>query len=118
MTRSHEIDITFPTWKYYEPEQHIDYTNTFFTLSTGGNIMFVGHAATIDMMVIALKRIGSAPAAACPYQINPHLLRVPYCALAAMRGAGLAWRLAGPPCPPSINSSSGRFDWKILADLL
>lgn len=47
--------------------------------------MFVGHAATLDQMVVALKRLGEDGQQHPPYQISKHLLRVPYCALGAMR---------------------------------
>ncbi|KAJ8713917.1 hypothetical protein PYW08_007537 [Mythimna loreyi] len=80
----------------------------------GGNIMFVGHAATLDMTAIALKRLGENRTEFPPYQIHNNLLRVPYCALAALRDN--PWEVVCPPCPPSINSSSGRYDWKMLLD--
>ena len=83
--------------------------------STGGNIIFVGHAATLDMMTTSLKRLGEDKTEYPPYQLHNNLLRVPYCALGALRDN--PWEVVCPPCPPSINSSSGRFDWKMLQDI-
>ncbi|VVC94834.1 unnamed protein product [Leptidea sinapis] len=85
------------------------------TVAQGGNIMFVGHAATLDVMVHAMKRLAAGDNEDLNYQISKHLLRVPYCALGAMREN--PWEVVSPPCPPSINSSSGRFDWKTLLDI-
>ncbi|XP_050354134.1 protein UBASH3A homolog isoform X2 [Nymphalis io] len=81
----------------------------------GDNIMFVGHATTLDIMVKALKRLKVDKKEFPPYQLCNFLMRVPYCALGAMRDRPL--QVTSPPCPPSINSSSGRFDWKLLVDV-
>ncbi|CAG9106087.1 unnamed protein product [Plutella xylostella] len=84
------------------------------TEAEGGNTLFVGHAATLDMMVVALKNIDEEQDP-LPYQLSKHLGRVPYCALGAMRDH--PWQVVSPPCPPTMNTSSGRFDWKVLLDL-
>lgn len=78
----------------------------------GGNIIFVGHAATLELMAIAFQRIEDKIEEPHSYQISKNLLKVPYCALGAMKDK--PYELMSPPCPPSINSSSGRFDWRIL----
>lgn len=78
--------------------------------------MFVGHAATLDLMAVALQRLREDNNTdSSPYHISKNLLRVPYCALGAMRDN--PWEVVAPPCPPSMNSSSGKFDWKLLLDL-
>ncbi|KOB72104.1 Ecdysteroid-phosphate phosphatase, partial [Operophtera brumata] len=68
-----------------------------------------------DLMAIALQRVEADDRTPHSYQISKNLLKVPYCALGAMRDK--PFELVCPPCPPSINSSSGRFDWRILKDL-
>lgn len=82
------------------------------TEKDGGNVIFIGHAITLDQMVGALHRLRDDMEDVQPYEIGRNLLKVPYCALGAMRGK--PWDVVSPPCPPSINSSSGRFDWRIL----
>ncbi|XP_063539468.1 ecdysteroid-phosphate phosphatase isoform X3 [Cydia strobilella] len=120
-----ELDITTSETleDFYKRNELVMHSAVKDTEAEGGNIIFIGHAATLDMMVLALKRL--SPGAGSPgpepepepepYTLNPHLLRVPYCALGAVRDN--PWQVVCPPCPPSINSSSGRFDWKILLDL-
>ncbi|GBP16663.1 Protein UBASH3A homolog [Eumeta japonica] len=82
------------------------------TEAEGGNMIFVGHASTLDTLWQTMQRY-NGDADAPPYTINKHLVRVPYCALAAMRDK--PFQLVPPPCPPSINTSSARFDWKMLS---
>ncbi|XP_061721994.1 ecdysteroid-phosphate phosphatase isoform X2 [Cydia pomonella] len=111
-----DLDITTSETleEFYKRNELVMHSAVKDTEEEGGNVIFIGHAATLDMMVLALKRLTpGAPHA--PYSLHPHLLRVPYCALGAVRDR--PWQVVGPPCPPSINSSSGRFDWKILLDL-
>ncbi|XP_038206710.1 protein UBASH3A homolog isoform X1 [Zerene cesonia] len=87
------------------------------TEAEGGNIIFIGHAATLDVMVLSMKRLaeGKTDKDDFNYQTSNNLLRIPYCALAAMKSN--PWEIVSPPCPPSINSSSGRYNWKMLLDL-
>lgn len=82
---------------------------------SGGNILFIGHAATLEMMTVALHRMEDKIEEPYAYKISNNLLKVPYCAFGAMKDK--PFELMSPPCPPSINSSSGRFDWRILQDL-
>nr|ALL42055.1 ecdysteroid-phosphate phosphatase [Antheraea pernyi] len=112
-----EIDTVSPESleDFYKRNEKTMHAAVDDTESEGGNIIFVGHAATLDLMAVALQRLREDNTDQKPYQISKHLLRVPYCALGAMKGK--PWEIVAPPCPPSINSSSGRFDWKILLDL-
>ncbi|CAH2250908.1 jg10249 [Pararge aegeria aegeria] len=101
--------------EFYKRNELVMHSAAKTTEVEGGNVIFVGHASTLDTMVIALKRLGDERTEYPPYQVSQHLMRVPYCALGAVREK--PWEVVSPPCPPSINSSSGRFDWKILLDL-
>lgn len=100
--------------EFYERNEKVMQSAVKDTEAEGGNVIFVGHASTLDMTAFAIKRLDQPAAARRPYQLSAQLLRVPYCALATLRAK--PWRLVSPPCPPSINSSSGRFDWKILEE--
>ncbi|XP_047994304.1 ecdysteroid-phosphate phosphatase isoform X3 [Leguminivora glycinivorella] len=119
-----DLDITTSETleEFYKRNELVMHSAVKDTEEKGGNIMFIGHAATLDIMVLALKRLAAGGEHEHeherehePYTLHPHLLRVPYCALGAMRDR--PWQVVSPPCPPSINSSSGRFDWRILQDL-
>lgn len=81
----------------------------------GGNILFVGHASTLDLMVLSLKRLNKQEEKRKrEYVINQHLVRVPYCALGCM--VDQPFTVVPPPCPPCVNTSCGRFNWKILLE--
>ncbi|XP_030034053.2 protein UBASH3A homolog isoform X2 [Manduca sexta] len=99
--------------EFYERGEKVMQSAVKESEAEGGNVMFIGHAATLDQMVLALQRLGDK-FNFTGYNISKNLLKVPYCALAAMRDK--PWEVVCPPCPPSINSSSGRFDWKMLLD--
>ncbi|CAG4931741.1 unnamed protein product [Parnassius apollo] len=101
--------------QWYKRNEIVAHSVVRDTAAVGGNVIFIGHAATLDLMVFALKRYGNKRLGPANYKISNNLLRVPYCALGAMRDN--PWQVVSPPCPPSINSSSGRFDWKILLDV-
>ncbi|XP_045776612.1 ecdysteroid-phosphate phosphatase isoform X2 [Maniola jurtina] len=111
-----DVSCTESIDDFYKRNELVMHSAVKDTEAEGGNIIFIGHASTLDAMVIALKRFGREKSDYPPYQVPANLLlRVPYCALAAVREN--PWEVVSPPCPPSINSSSGRFDWKILMDL-
>ncbi|CAK1583477.1 unnamed protein product [Parnassius mnemosyne] len=101
--------------QWYKRNEIVAHSAVRDTAAVGGNVIFIGHAATLDLMVYALKRFENKRLEPANYQISNNLLRVPYCALGAIRNN--PWQVVSPPCPPSINSSSGRFDWKILLDV-
>ncbi|CAG9789146.1 unnamed protein product [Diatraea saccharalis] len=109
-----DINTTETLEEFYNRNEKVMYSAVNETEASGDNVIFVGHASTLDMASFAIKRIDQPATEGKSYQISKQLLRVPYCALAAMRPN--PWRLVGPPCPPSINSSSGRFDWTILEE--
>ncbi|XP_026734892.1 ubiquitin-associated and SH3 domain-containing protein B isoform X2 [Trichoplusia ni] len=100
--------------EYYKRGELVVQSAVKDTENEGGNIIFVGHAATLDVMAIALKRMNETRSQYPEYKIHNNLLRVPYCALGAARDQ--PYEVVCPPCPPSINSSSGRFDWRMLLD--
>ncbi|XP_013139818.1 PREDICTED: protein UBASH3A homolog isoform X1 [Papilio polytes] len=109
-----DTEVSETLEQFYKRNEMVIHSAVKDTAADGGNIIFIGHAATLDLMVYALNQFGKKRAES-GYQISKNLLRVPYCALGAMRDK--PWQVVSPPCPPSINSSSGRFDWKILLDV-
>ncbi|KAM3962540.1 ecdysteroid phosphate phosphatase [Aphomia sociella] len=111
-----ELDIDTPETleEFYDRNEKVVHSAIKDTETDGGNVMFVGHAVTLDLVVFAINRLTQKKSEHVPYQISKNLLRVPYCAVGAMKDK--PWEVVCPPCPPSINSSSGRYDWKLLLD--
>ncbi|XP_059053161.1 ecdysteroid-phosphate phosphatase [Achroia grisella] len=101
--------------EFYNRNEKVIHSVVKDTEADDGNVFFVGHAVMLDLMVFAIKRLEQKKSEYIPYQLNKHLLRVPYCALGAMKDK--PWEVVSPPCPPSINSSSGRYDWRLLLDM-
>ncbi|CAB3248894.1 unnamed protein product [Arctia plantaginis] len=100
---------------YYKRGEKVAQSAVLDTEQEGGNIIFVGHAATLDTTATALKRLSNPQPEFPPYSFVSNLMKVPYCALGALREK--PWHVVCPPCPPSVNSSSGRFDWRMLLDI-
>ncbi|KAJ0173734.1 hypothetical protein K1T71_010883 [Dendrolimus kikuchii] len=113
-----ETDITTPETieEFYKRNEKVMQSVLKDTESEGGNIIFVGHGTTLDQMVTALTRLGDNKTKHPPYEIDTNLLRIPYCAVAAMKDR--PFELVDPPCPPSMNSCSGRYNWKMLLDIV
>ncbi|XP_041969127.1 ecdysteroid-phosphate phosphatase isoform X2 [Aricia agestis] len=101
--------------EYYQRNEFVIHSAVRDTKEEGGNIIFVGHAATLEVTATALHRLEKKEEFP-PYEISDTLLLVPYCAIAALREG--PWRLVAPPCPPFASTSSGRFNWKILQDIV
>lgn len=82
----------------------------------GGNIIYVGHASSLDLMVLSLKRLdeGEITRPRATYLVNQHVVRVPYCSLGAMMDK--PFEVVAPPCPPCVNTSCSRFDWRVLLE--
>ncbi|KAF9414333.1 hypothetical protein HW555_007730 [Spodoptera exigua] len=110
-----DVNTTETIDEFYKRNEKVMQSAVKDTEKEGGNVIFVGHAATLDMMAVSLKLLDETRTDHKPYKIHENLLRVPYCALGAMKDN--PWEVVCPPCPPSINSSSGRFNWKMLLDV-
>ncbi|CAH0384364.1 unnamed protein product [Bemisia tabaci] len=122
------VNFGFNIDVYYEPSIKIEdlknivtetvenYYNRSYELvkkaisQTGGNILFVGHASSLETCTRQL--IGKEPLD------NPSFLRniqkVSYCSLAAIEETDGGWEVCEPPIAPITHSNNHRFDWKIL----
>lgn len=111
-----DLDVSTPETmdEFHQRNEFVMHSAYKDTEAEGGNIIFIGHASTLDSMWQGLRKLGQDGAEFPPYNVNKNLVKVPYCGVAAMRDK--PWELVEPPCPPSINSSSARFDWTILND--
>ncbi|XP_022920933.2 ecdysteroid-phosphate phosphatase isoform X1 [Onthophagus taurus] len=77
---------------------------------TTGNILFIGHAATLD--VCSRELIGKKPRNATDF--TKILQKVPYCSLMMLERNENVWNIVEPPCPPVTHSNNQRFDWKVI----
>ena len=80
-----------------------------------GNIMFVGHAATLESCTRQL--IGAHP---CSLQELTKLVqKVPYCGMCVCQesdsgGKASTWDFIDPPVPPLTHAPNVRFDWRCM----
>ncbi|CAL4123983.1 unnamed protein product, partial [Meganyctiphanes norvegica] len=85
------------------------------TQKQGGNILLVGHAATLDTCTRQL--IGKSPRSA--HEMTSILKKIPYCSFSIAAQDSLGnWKLQEPPFPSVTHSSNMRYDWKVLQVLL
>merc|ERR1712106_675329 len=81
------------------------------TQKQGGNILLVGHAATLDTCTRQL--IGKSPRSA--HEMTSILKKIPYCSFSIASQDSLgSWKLQEPPFPSVTHSSNMRYDWKVL----
>ncbi|XP_058820870.1 ecdysteroid-phosphate phosphatase-like [Topomyia yanbarensis] len=83
--------------------------------TTYGNILVVGHAATLNTCTRHFVGTEMLPIVKF-YQL---LHKIPYCSMAVLEsknygGRGDGWKLVEPPCYPLTNTKTERYDWKVL----
>ena len=99
------------------------YTRNFFvtqcvlasTEEAGGDVLFVGHASTLD--ACAQQLIGNEPRSM--HDMMQVVRKVSYCGVAMLQESEESdkkreWRLQEPPFPPLTHCSNARFDVKAL----
>lgn len=87
----------------------INFIFSYFTAK--GNILIIGHAATLDSCSRELT--GNPPRTHS--EMNKVMQKVPYCSLVVVeQDSNDQWRLTDPPCYPVTHTKNPRFDWKSL----
>ncbi|KAK8787402.1 hypothetical protein V5799_022820 [Amblyomma americanum] len=95
------------------------------TASEGGNVLLMGHAATLETCTRQLT--GRKPRSATELVQLVH--KIPYCGLCVAQEVnsgpqaaasdssstvGTGWTLVAPPIPPLTHSANTRFDWRCM----
>ncbi|KAJ3661412.1 hypothetical protein Zmor_005807 [Zophobas morio] len=75
-----------------------------------GNVLLVGHAATLD--VCSRELVGKKPRVA--NDMMKIIQKVPYCGLLQLAQDGDKWEIEQLPFPPITHTTNHRFDYKIL----
>ncbi|KAJ8966441.1 hypothetical protein NQ317_012682 [Molorchus minor] len=85
-------------------------TRGALSTNSSGNILLVGHAATLE--TCSHELVGKKPKLA--NEMTKILQKVPYCSLIQLSSVGNKWEIVEPPCTPITHSTNQRFDWKVL----
>ncbi|XP_059474408.1 ecdysteroid-phosphate phosphatase [Neocloeon triangulifer] len=81
------------------------------TADMGGNVLLVGHAATLDTCTRQI--LGGSPLTS--QEMRGLIQKIPYCSTALLEQEDdNQWRLKDTPFPPVTHSSNIRFDWRIM----
>lgn len=101
-------------------EMYVDYYRRSAALAehlvknTDGNILIVGHAATLDSCTRPLV----CPSAELPplRDLMTKLVNISFCSVVTVESTDDgAWKLGNPPCGHFTNTRNDRFDWNTLS---
>ncbi|CAG9813823.1 unnamed protein product [Phaedon cochleariae] len=89
-------------------------TRGILSANSSGNILLVGHSATLD--TCSHELVGKRPRP--PNEMIKIVQKIPYCGLCqvARKEDGDGWEVVEPPCLPATHSNNQRFDWKMLIE--
>lgn len=104
-------------------ETHLEFYKRMFNITrlilktvgaNSGNIMFVGHAATLEACTRQL--VGVQPRSA--QELTKIVQKIPYCGVCVCQesefGKSSTWDFIDPPIPPLTHAPNIRFDWRCL----
>ncbi|KAL1110238.1 hypothetical protein AAG570_008315 [Ranatra chinensis] len=91
------------------------YNRSYYLIKTlikksGGNMLFVGHAATLD--TCSRQLIGQEPRSS--QDLARLMQRIPYCSLMMLQQEDPHWVIKEPAIPPITHSNNHRFDYRVL----
>lgn len=86
-------------------------TQSVLATQTAGNVLFVGHTATLE--VCSRELLGRKPRS-LGSEMTEIIRKVPYCALLTLAQNGDKWEIVEGPCPPVTHSNNQRFDPSVV----
>lgn len=86
-------------------------TQSALATHTTGNVLFVGHTATLE--VCSRELLGRKPRS-LGSEMTEIIRKVPYCALLTIAQNGDRWEIVESPCPPVTHTNNQRFDNSIV----
>lgn len=86
-------------------------TQNVLAAQKSGNILFVGHTATLE--VCSRELLGRKPRS-LGTEMTDIIRKVPYCALLTLAQNGDKWEIVEGPCPPVTHTNNQRFDTNII----
>ena len=102
------------TWNSYKRMFNITQLILKTIGPASGNVMFVGHAATLEACTRQL--VGAQPRTA--QELTKIVQKIPYCGLCVCQesefGKNSTWDFIDPPIPPLTHAPNIRFDWRCL----
>ena len=104
-------------------ETHLEFYKRMFNITrlilktvgpNCGNVMFVGHAATLEACTRQL--VGAQPRTA--QELTKIVQKIPYCGVCVCQesefGKNSTWDFIDPPIPPLTHAPNIRVDWRCL----
>ncbi|XP_045465477.1 protein UBASH3A homolog isoform X2 [Harmonia axyridis] len=76
-----------------------------------GNVLLLGHSATLDTMT---RHLVQGKEARNKDELFGLINKIPYCSLVQVTEEENKWKFVDPPCPPMTHCVNHRFDWKVL----
>lgn len=86
-------------------------TQSVLATQTSGNVLFVGHTATLE---VCSRELLGRKARSLGSEMTDIIRKVPYCALLTLAENGDKWEIVDSPCPPVTHSNNQRFDTNII----